>query len=281
MAQSHATAFTYLFVPGNRPDRFEKAWASGADRIILDVEDAVSPADKDLARETVASWLIQTQADRSRVLVRVNDATTDWFTADVAMLRRCQPCGVMLSKCESATQVSAVRSAISPDAELVALIETAQGVAQVLSIAQSAGVSRLALGTLDLMVDLDIPSTSPTLMAAASQLVIASRAVGLPQPIAGVTPAVDTLQVASDMRDAAALGFGAKMCIHPKQLSAVRDALMPTLAEVDWAQRVLQAWQTHATSNAAGAIQVEGKMVDRPVVLRAERIVARAASQVS
>jgi citrate lyase subunit beta/citryl-CoA lyase len=274
-------AFTYLFVPGNRPERFDKAWASGADRIILDLEDAVSTADKDTARKAVANWLVQTSADRSRVLVRVNDATTEWFAADVAMLRRCQPCGVMLSKCESATQVSAVRSEITPDAELVALIETATGIAQALSIAQCAGVSRLALGALDLMVDLDIPSTSPTLMVAAAQLVIFSRAAGLPQPIAGVTPAVDALQVASDMRDAAALGFGAKMCIHPAQLLAVRDALMPTLAEVDWAQRVLQAWQAHATSGAAGAIQVEGKMVDRPVVLRAERIVARTVSQVS
>ncbi|MEY4345206.1 MAG: hypothetical protein RL032_1038 [Pseudomonadota bacterium] len=278
MTQFKPLAFTYLFVPGNRPDRFDKALASGADRIILDLEDAVTPADKHIALEAVASWLAQTQADRSRVLVRVNDVTTAWFSSDMAMLLRSQPCGVMLSKCESAEQVRAVRAAIAADAELVALIETAKGIAQVQSIADSPDVSRLALGVMDLMVDLDVPNDSATLTYAASQIAIASRAAGLPPPIAGVTAAIDVLQVTSDMRIAMGLGFGAKMCIHPTQLAAVRDALRPTSADTDWAQRILQAWQdSFASGKGVGAIQVDGKMVDRPVVLRAERLVARAA----
>jgi citrate lyase subunit beta/citryl-CoA lyase len=277
MAASNASASTYLFVPGNRPERFDKALASGADRIILDLEDAVSPADKHSALEAVASWLAQTQADRSRVLVRVNDATTTWFASEIAMLRRSQPCGVMLSKCESAEQLAAVRSVMAPAAELVGLVETAKGIAHLQGIAESSGVSRLAMGALDLMVDLEVTADSATLAFAASQMVIASRAHGLPQPIAGVTPAMDAQQVASDMRHAMALGFGAKMCIHPMQLAAVHDALMPATADVEWAQRVLHAWNASLASGAAaGAIQVDGKMVDRPVALRAERIVARA-----
>jgi citrate lyase subunit beta/citryl-CoA lyase len=277
MAQHHASAFTYLFVPGNRPERFDKALASGADRIILDLEDAVSPADKHIALEAVASWLSQTQADRSRVLVRVNDVTTAWFASDMAMLRRNQPCGVMLSKCESAEQLAAVRSVMAPAAELVGLVETAQGIADLQGIVESPGVSRLALGALDLMVDLDVPADSATLAYAASQMVIASRALGLPQPIAGVTPAMDAQQVISDMHHAMALGFGAKMCIHPMQVVAVRDALTPAAADVEWARRVLHAWNASLASGAAaGAIQVDGKMVDRPVALCAERIVARA-----
>jgi citrate lyase subunit beta/citryl-CoA lyase len=217
-----------------------------------------------------------------RVLVRVNDVTTTWFASDLAMLRRSQPCGVMLSKCESAEQLAAVRSIMAPAAELVGLVETAKGIAQLQGIAASPSVSRLAMGALDLMVDLDVPVDSATLAFAASQMVIASRAHGLPQPIAGVTPAMDAHQVTSDMRNAMALGFGAKMCIHPMQLAAVRDALMPAAADVEWASRVLYAWNARLVSSAvAGAIQVDGKMVDRPVVLRAERIVARAASQVS
>ena len=276
MTQHHAPAFTYLFVPGNRPERFEKALASGADRIILDLEDAVSPADKTIALKAVASWLAQTQADRSRVLVRVNDVTTAWFASDIAMLRRSQPCGVMLSKCESAEHLTAVRSIMAPTAELVGLVETAQGIAQLQSIAASPSVSRLAMGALDLMVDLDVPADSATLAFAASQLVIASRAHGLPQPIAGVTPAMNAQQVMGEMHSAMALGFGAKMCIHPMQLAAVRDALMPVAADVEWAQCVLHAWNASLASGAAaGAIQVDGKMVDRPVALRAERIVAR------
>ncbi len=276
MTQHHAPAFTYLFVPGNRPERFEKALASGADRIILDLEDAVPHADKTIALEAVAIWLTQTQADRSRVLVRVNDATTAWFASDMAMLRRSQPCGVMLSKCESAEQLTAVRSIMAPTAELVGLVETAKGIAHLQGIAASPSVSRLAMGALDLMVDLDVPADSATLAFAATQLVIVSRANGLPQPIAGVTPAMDAQQVTRDMRNAMALGFGAKMCIHPMQLAAVRDALMPVAADVEWAQCVLHAWNASLASGAAaGAIQVDGKMVDRPVALRAERIVAR------
>jgi citrate lyase subunit beta/citryl-CoA lyase len=276
MTQSNALAFTYLFVPGNRPERFEKAVASGADRIIVDLEDAVAPADKSTALEAVATWLAHTQADRSRVLVRVNDMTTVWFASDAAMLRRSQPCGVMLSKCESAEQLAAVRSVMAPTAELVGLVETAKGIAQLQGIAASPGVSRLAMGALDLMADLDVSADSATLAFAASQLVIASRAHGLPQPIAGVTPALDALQVMGDMHNAMALGFGAKMCIHPMQLAAVQHALQPAAVDLEWAQRVLQAWNVSLTSGAAaGAIQVDGKMVDRPVVLRAERIVAR------
>jgi citrate lyase subunit beta / citryl-CoA lyase len=262
MAQHHVSAFTYLFVPGNRPERFDKALASGADRIILDLEDAVSPADKHVALEAVASWLTQTQADRSRVLVRVNDVTTAWFA----------------SKCESAEQLDAVRSVMVPAAELVGLVETAKGIAHLQGIAESPSVSRLALGALDLMVDLEVPADSATLAYAASHMVIASRAYGLPQPIAGVTPAMDATQVTRDMHHAMALGFGAKMCIHPMQLAAVRDALMPAVADVEWAQRVLHAWNASLASGAAaGAIQVDGKLVDRPVALRAERIVTRAA----
>jgi citrate lyase subunit beta/citryl-CoA lyase len=279
MAQLQAPAFTYLFVPGNRPERFDKALASGADRIILDLEDAVSPGDKAFALDAIANWLDTERPDKSRVLVRINDVTTPWFEQDVAMLSRSQPCGAMLSKCESAEQLETVRRAMSPDAELVALLETAKGIAQVHGIAHCAFVSRLALGGLDLMVDLDVPAHSPTMVHAASQLVIASRAAGLPQPIAGVTPALDGQQVAMDMQSALALGFGAKMCIHPMQLAAVRAAIQPDPAELDWARRVLQAWGASESSGAVtGVIQVDGKMVDRPVVLRAERVLARAAS---
>ena len=273
------SAFTYLFVPGNRAERFAKAIASGADRVILDLEDAVAPAEKNAALTAVAQWLELNPVDKYRVMVRINDASTAWFASDLAMLARSQPCGVMLSKCESAKQVSAVRLAIAPEAELVPLIETAKGVARMQSIADSPGVSRLALGALDLMVDLDVPAHSASLTYAAAHMVVASRAAGLPPPIAGVTPAIDAMQVATDMRHAMELGFGAKMCIHPSQLAAVRETLRPTSEEVEWAQRVLQAWRRAMDAGeAGGAIQVDGKMVDRPVVLRAERISARAAT---
>jgi citrate lyase subunit beta / citryl-CoA lyase len=263
--------FTYLFVPGNRPERFDKALASGADRVILDLEDAVAPGDKAGARSAIAAWLMQSTTVRDRILVRINDASTPWHTEDLSLLRQIQPCSVMLPKCEDERLTAAVHSCLTPPATVVALIESARGIQALPRIAGAPGVSRLAFGALDYMVDLDIPADSPALTQAATQIAVASRAVGLPKPIAGVTPDMDATRVARDMQEAMALGFGAKMCIHPMQVAAVRQAITPSQQEVAWAQRVLLAWN----AGAGGVLQVDGKMVDRPVVLKAERIISR------
>jgi citrate lyase subunit beta/citryl-CoA lyase len=263
--------FTYLFVPGNRPERFDKALASGADRVILDLEDAVAPGDKAGARSAIAAWLEQSAAARDRILVRINDAGTTWHVEDLHLMRQIQPCSVMLPKCEDEHQIAAVHSCLTVPATVVALIESARGIEALPRIAGVPGLSRLAFGALDYMVDLDIPADSPALVQAAIQIAIASRAAGLGKPIAGVTPDMDTTRVASDMREAMALGFGAKMCIHPMQVTAVRQAIAPSEQEIAWAQRVLLAWN----AGASGVFQVDGKMVDRPVVLKAERIISR------
>jgi citrate lyase subunit beta / citryl-CoA lyase len=283
---------TYLFVPGNRPERFAKALASGADRIIIDLEDAVAPADKATARAAIVGWMggaVSTADERSKVLIRINDVATPWHADDLALARSVQAMCVMLPKCEAASQVAQVLAHLAAGATVLALVETARGLLAVNDIAPAPGVARLAFGSLDYMVDLDIPSlrgegeaggagavgdaSNIALDFAANQIAIASRAAGLPSPVAGVTPELDAARVTADMAHARALGFGAKMCIHPAQVAAVRAALQPSAQELAWAQRVLQAWQT----SAGGAIQVDGKMVDRPVVLKAERIVANAA----
>ncbi|HEY3046323.1 MAG TPA: CoA ester lyase [Polaromonas sp.] len=265
-------ALTYLFVPGNRPERFAKALASGADRVILDLEDAVAPADKATARAAIAEWMPGEGDARKKLLVRINDAATVWHTEDLAWASAVQvPC-VMLPKCEAASQVSAVLAHLGNNASVLPLIETARGMVAVQAIATAPGVARLAFGSLDYMVDLDVPAGSPALDFAAAQIAIASRAAGLAAPVAGVTPELDAARVATDMVHARALGFGAKMCIHPSQVAVVRAALTPSAEELAWAQRVLQAWN----ASTGGALQVDGKMVDRPVVLKAERIAAQA-----
>jgi citrate lyase subunit beta / citryl-CoA lyase len=270
-AAAPISPFTYLFVPGDRPQRFDKALASGADRVILDLEDAVAPGDKGSARSAIAAWLTQSAAARARILVRINDANTTWHVEDLNLLRQIQPCTVMLPKCEDEHQIAAVHSCLTPLATVVALIESAQGIEALPRIAGAPGVSRLAFGALDYMVDLDIPAHSPALAHAAIQIAVASRAAGLAKPIAGVTPDMDTTRVASDMQEAMNMGFGAKMCIHPMQVAAVRQTITPTEQEVAWAQRILLAWN----AGAGGVLQVDGKMVDRPIVLKAERIISR------
>jgi citrate lyase subunit beta/citryl-CoA lyase len=208
-----------------------------------------------------------------RLMVRINDARSDFFFDDLALLRTLPACGVMLAKAERAEDLQTVRDAMQDDTELLALMETATGIAACQSIASHSAVTRLALGALDLMVDLNIPADSPTLTLAASQLVLASRAAGLAAPVAGVTPSVLAEHTQADMQDALRVGFGAKMCIHPAQLAGVRRALAPLPAEVDWAQKVVTAWDAaHAGDGPTGALQVQGRMVDKPVYLRALRL---------
>ena len=266
---------TYLFVPGNRPERFAKAIDSGADRVILDLEDAVAPDGKAAARSAIAEWMQGNSAHAGRVLIRVNDAASVWHADDLALVSAVQSHCVMLPKCEAAHQVAAVLACLPGDASVLPLIETARGLVAVHDIASAKGLARLAFGALDYMVDLDIGPGSLALDFAAAQIAVASRAAGLASPVAGVTPDLDAARVSADMLHEASLGFGAKMCIHPLQLAAVRAALAPTAAELAWAQRVMQAW----TASSGGAIQLDGKMVDRPVVLKAERILSLASQK--
>jgi citrate lyase subunit beta / citryl-CoA lyase len=273
MSDTFATARTFLFVPGTRPDRFAKALASGADAVVLDLEDAVAPADKQAAREAVAAWLrAAPDADAARAVVRINDAATPWHTDDLAALRDAGAAAVMLSKAESAAQVDGVRSALG-GAAVLALVESARGVAAVEDIA-GAGVARLVFGTLDFALDLDmdIATDASGLAYAASRIALASRVAGLPSPVAGVTPQLDdTGRLLEDLRAARRFGFGAKLCIHPGQVLPVHQALRPDEAALAWARRVLAA-----DAESPGAARLDGRMIDRPVVLQAQRTLALA-----
>lgn len=263
---------TYLFVPGNRSERFTKALDSDADRVILDLEDAVAPDNKATARDAIARWVATLAVnDLDRLLVRINDAVSSYHAADLVWLQSLPIGHVMLAKCESAEQCAQVLAHMRPGARVLPLIETVRGVLAAASIAQANNVSRLAFGSLDYMLDLDVPGPGFALDAAALAVAMASRAADLPPPVAGVTPALEAVQVQGDLAHARALGFGAKMCIHPMQIAVVHAAFQPDAQSLAWAQRVVTQWQA---AQGVGAIQVDGKMVDKPVLLRAERILA-------
>jgi citrate lyase subunit beta/citryl-CoA lyase len=266
-----SAALSYLFVPGNRPERFDKALAAGADRVILDLEDAVAPADKPSARTSLCQWIAALQdAQRPRVLVRINDAQSPWFEDDLAALSPLGLAAVMLPKSESVLQLARVRQALGADCALLPLIESAKGLVAVHDLAGTPGVERLAFGALDYQLDLDLPGDGFATDFAATTIVLACRNANIDAPIAGVTPAIDPERVRHDMLHARSLGFGAKMCIHPSQVAAVHTALQPSAESLAWAQRVLDAWHGGA---GTGSISVDGKMVDKPVFLRAQRIV--------
>ena len=262
-----AVARTYLFVPGTRPERFVKALAAGAHAVIIDLEDAVAPADKETARAAVAAALPLPQP----VLVRVNAAGTPWFDNDLRLCRRAGIDGIVLPKAEDPAVVERIRAVVGPQAAIYPLIETAQGLWNALAIARAAGVTRLLFGSIDFQVDLGVADDELTHYR--SQLVLISRLAELPAPVDGVTTAIDdAAALARDVARARALGFGGKLCIHPRQVGPVNAAFRPGADEIAWAQRVV------AADAAAGgaAVAVDGRMVDRPVLLKARRILASA-----
>lgn len=265
-------AKTYLFVPGDRPERFDKALAAGADAVIVDLEDAVAPHAKDAARAALAAWLAARPAGAPGIVLRTNAAETPWFEADLTLAAHPAVQAVVLPKAETPAAIARVVAARGDGRPLpvIALIESAAGLANVRAIAATPGVLRLAFGSIDLQVDLGLrDATEDELLPWRLELVLASRLAGIDQPIDGVTTALDDAERLSiDVQRARRLGFGAKLCIHPKQLSAARAGLRPSAQECDWARRVLAA----AGSSGGAAVAVDGKMVDKPVLLRAEAI---------
>jgi citrate lyase subunit beta/citryl-CoA lyase len=207
----------------------------------------------------------------AKVIVRINDETTEWFEDDLSLAKSVGIDRVMLPKVELASQIGRVKVALGPKSIIIPIIETARGLLNVDAVTASSGVQRLAFGTLDYAVDLDLSGDERGLIYPACRMALASRTAGVAAPIAGVTgDLTNDASLLSDLAFARACGFTAKLCIHPKQVALIRQALTPNPDEVEWAQRVIAA-----ANIGKGAIQVDGKMVDRPVVLKAQAILDR------
>jgi citrate lyase subunit beta/citryl-CoA lyase len=259
-----ADAQTLLFVPGNRNDRYDKAVESGADVVIIDLEDSVAADDKRVARDRVAAWM----AGGGRAAVRVNGIGTPWFQEDVAVAQHAV--ALVLPKAEAAGDLSRVAERTEVHVPVIPLIETARGVLAAVEISVAHGVERIGFGNIDLAAELQVEPTSRLALAAArSHLVYVSRAAGLPSPVDGVTTNIANVDdLVSDTMHARELGFGGKLLIHPSQVDPVAAAFRPTNAEMDWARRVLDA-----VENGVGVH--EGHMVDEPVLARARQILRR------
>jgi len=273
-----ATARSFLFVPANRPERFAKALASGADAVIIDLEDAVSPADKPAARAQLAQGFTPlAPADRARIVVRINALGTPFHDDDLVLLASLVAQGlggVMVPKAERLVGLQRVVDALGPRCALLPLIESVAGLDAANVLAAGPKVLRLAFGNLDFQADLGLacgPDESE-LVPVRLAVVLASRRASLPQPVDGVTPGTqDAAQLQADASRARRGGFGAKLCIHPAQVAGVNAVFTPTPTELDWAQRVLAAFE----AAGGGVFSLDGRMVDAPVVRLAQRTLAQ------
>ena len=262
---------SFLFVPGSKPERFSKALAAGADAVIVDLEDAVADADKASARAHVADAARTFSASPVRVLLRINGAATQWFEEDISLAALDGVDGIVLPKAENSAALTAAAAATAKP--ILPIIESAEGVWNALDVARMPGVERLIFGSVDFELDLDCDGSWDALLHARSRIVLASRVAGIQPPVDGVTVAIDdNRQLAEDSSKARSLGFGGKLAIHPRQVQAVNAAFSPSADEVAKARRIVDAYE----QAEGGAVSVDGKMVDLPVLLKARRIIGLA-----
>lgn len=261
-----------LFVPATRPERIPKAIATGADRVIVDLEDAVQENLKEQARDNLERFL--SENPDARILVRVN-APDHWaHAADLDLCRRHSGViGVLLPKAESVAHVSTASSTGKP---VWPIIESAKGLAALSSIASAQGVERLSFGSLDLGLDLNLTAGSRAaeeiLSHARYAVLLCTRVAGLAPALDGVFPSIqDTAGLHNTVQFARDMGFGGALCIHPSQVAIIHQALKPSPEELLWAQRIIEA-----ASSGDGVFVLDGQMVDAPVIGRAHSILARA-----
>jgi citrate lyase subunit beta / citryl-CoA lyase len=267
-----------LFVPGSRPDRFARAEASGADAIVLDLEDGVESSRKDEAREAIETFINRNPPGDAGRFVRVNAFASGWFDQDLELVGRLSAiAGVVLPKAESAAQIEAVARAID-DLPVLPLLETARGVLNAASIAAARrAIPALLFGAEDLSAQLGIPRTidGDELLFARSQVALAAAAVGADAIDAVFVNLAAPDDLRRDARRARSLGFHGKMAIHPDQVPIINDVFTPTAAELERARRIVDAFE-RAEAQGEGVLRLDDQMVDAPIVARARRLLERA-----
>jgi citrate lyase subunit beta/citryl-CoA lyase/(S)-citramalyl-CoA lyase len=256
-----------LFVPGSRPDRFEKALAAGADAVCIDLEDAVAPDVKAAARATVVDFL----KSGANVGVRINAVESVWGCADIAALAGADLRFVMLPKVANAETVQAAYQALGRP-ELIPVIESGEGLMNAWAIAAAPGVGAVLFGGADYSADIGAELAWEPMLYARGALAAACGRARKPLLDVPYLDVDDDEGLIDSTHRVRAMGFTGRACIHPKQIAGVHAAFAPSEAEVARARRVLEAFD----AAKGGAALLDGKLVELPVVLHARRIVAAA-----
>lgn len=278
---------SFLFAPGNHARRVEKCLTLGADAVILDLEDAVANAEKAATRSVVVEAL--QRPHRCQGYVRVNSLGTQWSHGDFVAVVAKGVDGIIVPKIESASDLQTAEWLVGalererglPEGgiDLIPIVETAAGFANLASIARAARrTKRLSFGAGDFTLDVGITWSREEmeLLPYRTAFVVESRAAGLEPPLDTVWVSLqDPEGFQRSVQRAKDLGFQGKLCIHPDQVPVVNDCFRPTDAELAHARKVLAAF-TQAERDGLAAIQVDGQFVDYPIVYRAQRLIARA-----
>jgi len=280
-----------LFVPGNRPDRIDKAFGAGADAVIIDLEDAVPISEKDRARQFAKEKAEQYSSEP--VFVRINGLGTQFCAADIEAVVRKGLKGLMVPKVETPEDIDKAHELLA-DAEhkaglkpgtisLIPLIESAAGVQNIYQILKSPSSSGraiiVAFGAADYTLDLGIEMTleGTELIYPRSRIAVACRAAGFPAPID--SPFMIDIRnieaLKADAMRARQLGFQGKLVIHPIQVGPCNEIFSPSKAELEMARNIVQAFES-GLATGSGAIQLDGKFIDEPIVKRARQLVAMA-----
>jgi len=278
---------TLLFVPGNRPDRVDKAFNSKADAVIIDLEDAVLHSEKENTREVVKEKILEYQ--NKNVIVRTNSLASGFLEGDLCKVAVKGLFCIMLPKVETGSDVKKIGLLLDKVEKqnkikqytilVIPLIETALGVQNVFQIlSEKTGFKRLytaAFGAADYTLDMGIEMTANAdeLFYARSKIAVACRAAHTKPPIDSpyMVDIKDAKGLEADARRAKQLGFQGKLCIHPNQVGICNDIFSPGADEIEYAKKVVAAFKL-AKAKGVGAIQIDGKFIDYPVVEKARRM---------
>lgn len=276
MTQTNSlTPSSYLFVPAINIERVEKAFARGADAVIVDLEDAVSDTVKHQSRDNLVNYL--TQVNAQPVWVRINAASGLHQQTDIDLLKSLpidalsKVAGIVLPKVESVIEIDRVRHALAKP--MIALIETPKGMANIAEIATAAGLTALSYGFLDICEKLGVRADSEAGQMVANQiryqLSLHSALNGLTPPIECVYPPFNDddglMQNVQWWRD---LGFSGMLCIHPNQVAIVNQLAQPSAEQLDFAKQVVE----HYNATGLAAFAIDGQMVDTPVIVQAQKL---------
>lgn len=260
-----------LFVPGNRPDRFEKACQSGSDLVCIDLEDAVGPDEKEQARKDVLSWLSQTE--HKHVSLRMNGLDTRDGKADIAALKQSDLTlpFLMIPKVATRSEMNDLDDALPNDlGPFIAIIESAEGLLNCADIFSNGRVKMGMFGAVDYAGDIDSDLSWDALLYARSRLVAAATAHDVLLFDVPHIQIRDLDDCEATTRRGKAIGIHARAAIHPAQIDRIHAALAPSDAEVEFAEQVIAAYQ-EANGNV---VVVDGKFIEAPVVKKAQRVLA-------